>query len=1469
MHEYLDNERYIELLSITKSYIIVFKTILKLRLSNAKGLIDDGLPGLENILNEIKNRRLKDVDDLHHQYGILKRLINNYDSYFLSKEVNDKYFRQLSILPQVSDFEDCEGSDLPINKADGPYDSVNHYLSVHFHQTRENMLRDFRDCVKKHRNSSFHTYENVSVICPPTYSPEGIFYTITITASKAVDWSKQFLLPGTMICFMEDSYESLTFAVITKPKVIENGSFEIEIKIKIDDACDDIFDGNVDYLMFEISADFEGYKHILNAIKEFDEMSFPLSDFLVYSDFQESEPDYLIKLDDPKYCCHKKCGGSREDLKNRMIVSLEQKNLQKLPSCSAYKTSRSVGNEISLKDTKQEYKISQTIDSCNCKQFDPLDYNDWPVAPELEMDHHQMEAFQMALTKKVSVIQGYPGSGKTFIGVKIVKTILQNLEISPIVVCCSSDHELDLFLEHISKLTKKIVRLGNKSQSNIARSHALDNLVTAYNFQLNKCKNRTIEIDYFQKESLNHLKLLVPKLLKCKPAQNSSHQFKEITRVSKEINDFDDICYLVKKEYLTGSALNEIICVKDRNELLSGSKTNSPFLLTSVLEWLCCSRNTALYEACESRFKKLKNFSIIDSVPNFNLWTLSLNKRFELFFVWREKCLSTINNKMREARDKYQKLKTSFNERVEPVKQNILKSSHVIGVTSSDAAKNRILLKSASPNILIVEEAETLLESHVISMLLPTTQHLIFIRDHKQVKPPTPANTELNDVDNLKLSMSERLLRNGAPSAILTMQHRMKPCLADLLAQQEFYPCLKSHKSVHYYEKIKGFKSSMFFLDHNKPEKLVCSGTSFINDYEANMIVLIVKYLTLMSYFEEQITILTFHAAQALLIKKYLDEEKLSVFVTTVENFRGKENDVVLISFVRSNTSGLLGFLYENRRIGIALSRARKGLFCIGNFSFYSSCSASWNNIVEKLKSKENIGPAISLTCFKHKKDIFAKSPENIRELIKDGCGEVCGYNLPCGHISPGKCHYDYQDHSEHFKCHLPCDKYILETKKLPNVCFEACKEAKTTVMNSSTVLCVVNVTKLLTCNHEVIIPRGTNLSSYKCEELVETVLPCSHKSYVPCFKTTRMNDLVCNEVIPRVSSCGHTITVPCSLNLQPDELLAFCEKTCDQLLTCGHACKGKCRWCFDMGIHAQCKENCEKKLECGHLCSGYCESPCLPCNKNCSSSCLHNAVCSNRCYDPCRPCEKMCKRKCKHSSCINKCSEPCSVPPCLLHCSLRLQCGHKCIGLCGDPCPSLCRVCNEEDLTLEHSMSATYVQLVDCGHIIKSDSLLEHIEDALESFVWPDCPECKTPIQRSLRYKDKLMKAKENVLSLNDYSKEIESIIRSVNSMETRNTILPLEFRGVHQKVTDILRESRPRSGPLLVLQHCLTVILDLIQVSKNFKETCQQNVILHSRFEKLLLWVHNNLTCASYQQLNEVSKEVEFLKNSVYLSN
>lgn len=114
----------------------------------------------------------------------------------------------------------------------------------------------------------------------------------------------------------------------------------------------------------------------------------------------------------------------------------------------------------------------------------------------------------------------------------------------------------------------------------------------------------------------------------------------------------------------------------------------------------------------------------------------------------------------------------------------------------------------------------------------------------------------------------------------------------------------------------------------------------------------------LRKYKEHNIAVLTPYAAQVECIKKTVQNiKKNNIRVSTVDSFQGLEADIVLLSLVRSNPSGQIGFLRQPNRVCVALSRARWALYMVGNMETLQRGNKQlWGAINAKLQAQNAIG---------------------------------------------------------------------------------------------------------------------------------------------------------------------------------------------------------------------------------------------------------------------------------------------------------------------------------------------------------------------------------------------------------------------------------------------------------------------------------------------------------------------------------
>jgi superfamily I DNA and/or RNA helicase len=87
------------------------------------------------------------------------------------------------------------------------------------------------------------------------------------------------------------------------------------------------------------------------------------------------------------------------------------------------------------------------------------------------------------------------------------------------------------------------------------------------------------------------------------------------------------------------------------------------------------------------------------------------------------------------------------------------------------------------------------------------------------------------------------------------------------------------------------------------------------------------------------------------------------VLVTVVDNYQGEENKIILLSLVRSNVDQKIGFLSLENRVNVALSRAKHGLYIVGNMECLSAPNNGkmWKSVKQTLAQQNAIGQAFPI----------------------------------------------------------------------------------------------------------------------------------------------------------------------------------------------------------------------------------------------------------------------------------------------------------------------------------------------------------------------------------------------------------------------------------------------------------------------------------------------------------------------------
>ncbi len=268
----------------------------------------------------------------------------------------------------------------------------------------------------------------------------------------------------------------------------------------------------------------------------------------------------------------------------------------------------------------------------------------------------------------------------------------------------------------------------------------------------------------------------------------------------------------------------------------------------------------------------------------------------------------------------------------EEILKEILENSDVVCATNSTAASE--VMEELNFDVAIIDEGSQQIEPSTLIPLLKAKK-VVILGDHKQLPPTLISNNEI-----LKKSLFERLI-GKVPSNMLQIQYRMNKEIMEFPNKEFYNNKLIAHQSVanRYLEKI---ESNNQFVNNNLPvefidtskckyfENLKKGSNSYENHLEAKIVIDIVKEYLNANIHPNSIGVITPYLAQVKLIKKLLNQ-KYQVEVKSVDGFQGREKDIIIISFVRSNLAKNIGFLNDERRLNVAITRAKKKLIMIGD----------------------------------------------------------------------------------------------------------------------------------------------------------------------------------------------------------------------------------------------------------------------------------------------------------------------------------------------------------------------------------------------------------------------------------------------------------------------------------------------------------------------------------------------------------
>lgn len=313
------------------------------------------------------------------------------------------------------------------------------------------------------------------------------------------------------------------------------------------------------------------------------------------------------------------------------------------------------------------------------------------------------------------------------------------------------------------------------------------------------------------------------------------------------------------------------------------------------------------------------------------LWGIRRNIR--QLYDSRESSRENRHQKIARLKERAAELEYTINE-------SLFADARVIACTLTGSAHP--LLTGRRFGTLFIDEAAQALEASCW-IAIQKADRVILAGDHRQLPPTIKSPAALSG--GLDKTLMQTICENKPRCvSMLTIQYRMSDEIMQF-PNREFYDgLLQSDPSVKY-RGILDWDTAIEWVEseENEGETLASDGLSRINPVEAEL-----ALQTLHDYIERigkdrilyerlDIGIISPYKGQVQLLRRMLRKDSYwkplrhLISINTVDGFQGQERDIILISMVRQNEQGQVGFLSDLRRMNVAITRARMKLIIIGH----------------------------------------------------------------------------------------------------------------------------------------------------------------------------------------------------------------------------------------------------------------------------------------------------------------------------------------------------------------------------------------------------------------------------------------------------------------------------------------------------------------------------------------------------------
>ncbi|XP_075044094.1 DNA-binding protein SMUBP-2 [Mixophyes fleayi] len=342
-------------------------------------------------------------------------------------------------------------------------------------------------------------------------------------------------------------------------------------------------------------------------------------------------------------------------------------------------------------------------------------------------------------------------------------------------------------------------------------------------------------------------------------------------------------------------------------------------------------------------------------------------------------------------------LRKELKEREEAAMIETLKGVNVILATNTGASLDGPLklLPDNYFDLVVIDECAQALEASCWITLLQAKK-CILAGDHKQL-PPTIISHKAA-AKGLSLSLMERIIEKYGDRVVkmLTVQYRMHESIMHWASQALYGGRLTAHSSVAHHL-LKDLPGVALTEETSIPLLLIDTAHCGLfeievedeqskgNPGEVRLVDLHIQALTSAGLKARDIAVIAPYNLQVDMLRQCLRHRYPDLEIKSVDGFQGREKEAVVLSFVRSNVKGDVGFLAEERRINVAITRARRhvAVICdshtVGNSTFLKDLVTYFNEHGEVRTAFEYLDDIVP-EKYSHETENSCKPETNIKE---------------------------------------------------------------------------------------------------------------------------------------------------------------------------------------------------------------------------------------------------------------------------------------------------------------------------------------------------------------------------------------------------------------------------------------------------------------------------------------------------------